>query len=51
MLALDGRCVIDQRANLNGSALLVDGFASLAAGTYLLRVQQNGVVSEQRVVR
>lgn len=51
LLALDGRCVIDQRANLNGSALLVDGFASLAAGTYLLRVQQNGVVSEQRVVR
>ena len=51
VLTIDGRCVIDQRENSIGSALRVDGFASLAAGTYLVRVQQNGLVSERRVVR
>lgn len=50
VFAMDGRCVLDQRP-LSVGTLQVDGFASLAPGAYVLRVQQGDSVSEQRIVR
>lgn len=50
VLTTDGRVVAQQRT-AGVSVVLVDGFAALAPGLYVLQVEQNGMRSEHRLVR
>jgi hypothetical protein len=51
LFAADGRAVLEQRSVLAGEAIRVDGYQGLPAGTYLLRVERNGMVATRRVVK
>ncbi len=49
VIALDGRSCIDLRSI--GGVITIDEFEQLAPGAYMLRVQQGGIMGEQRIIR
>ncbi|MBK9175466.1 MAG: Omp28-related outer membrane protein [Flavobacteriales bacterium] len=47
----DGRLLVDREDRAHGGLLRIGGFASLPAGLYTVRVEQDGVAGQRRIVK